>query len=222
MDKSAWSSDHIVYKISSPELNVFYFGGHTCSGSSYSCSKSTCNYKGSSRLVRDLKQQRPDATWIMEPVAFADSRSQLRTLEEAYIGMHLSDPRCLNQKTSGQALPKHTEEGLQKMREATRRDSTKMHHWDTGASLLVPREEILQRCREGYVFTNKVTWLKNDVRGEYLQVASTTAALLLPHIHTQGWEFGFDRRYQTITAAELWRQSGMKKVTKQIVTVEPV
>lgn len=213
MDKSTWPTPHIVYWCSSPSSGAFYIGAHTCTLRSYSCSETTCNYKGSSLLVRKHKETTPDAEWDMRVMAHAPTREALKELEALYIRAYINDPRCLNIKTTGQALPQHTPAGLEKMRASNRKDSIEMKS-PTGETQTVARESIIARCREGYTFLQHNVQLKNDRTKERILFSAKSSALLLPHIEKLGWVFGFDARYTPIKARALWEQSGLRPVTE--------
>jgi hypothetical protein len=215
MDKTDWPTPHVVYQCTARTLGLFYIGAHTCTMRSNNCSPSTCNYKGSSSLVRAHKEEAPEVEWEMRVMAHAPTRDALKELECLYIKAYIDDPLCLNIKSTGQSLPQHTPAGLEKMRAAGRREGIRMKA-PCGETQIVEREDITARCREGYTFLQHNIQLKNDRTKERILFSAVSSALLLPHIEKLGWVFGFDARYTQIGARELWEQSGLRPVTEVI------
>lgn len=208
MNKAEWKTNHIVYRIDieSKGRGLFYIGAHTCTTRSNSCSRTVCNYKGSSRSIRDLRRADPGLAWSISVIAHAWSRAQLRQLEEVYISSFIHRKGCLNIKASGQCMPSHTEEGIDQMRCASRSKGTHMYPPGSDGAEWIERSQIEGKCIEGYAFSSDTVNLKNDITREVILVSSKTAASVLPELVNCGWVYGSDRRYERIGAKELWRR----------------
>lgn len=222
MLKTDFLSDFYVYKQSCPELGVYYIGSHYCSGRSYSCTDKTCNYKGSSKTIKRLKEEHPKSVWVMEIIAFAESRSELAQLERDAITCCINDPRCLNKVVSSPSrAPVHTDASLDAMREATRRDSLQMIGLNNKRED-VARSDLFDKLSLGYRISGVNIWLKNADAELCGHFSSRTVEHIAEYLERGGWSFGYDRRFEQIKIKRLLRLLNIEVKRRYVVQYEVV
>lgn len=222
MTKEDFISDYYVYKQSCQELGVYYIGSHYCSGRSYSCTDKICNYKGSSKTVKRLKEEHPESVWVMEVIAFAESRSELSQLERDAITCCINDPRCLNKVVSSpRRAPIHTDAGLDAIREATRRDSLQMIGLDN-RRVDVDCSDLFDKLSLGYRISSVNIWLKNADAELYGHFSSRTVEHIAEYLERGGWSFGYDRRFEQIKIKRLLRSLNIEVKRRYVVQYEVV
>ena len=219
MDKILMLTDYYVYKLLNKKTGEFYIGSHACKGTSSSCSKTKCNYKGSSGVIR--KSKNPE-DWVKLIVEYAEHRPELAIKEKAFITKYIGDPKCLNKIiASPSKRPTYTAESLESLKSATRRKVIKMISPSDQAVHQVAREEIPLRVKEGWNFHNPVVWIKNNEAEVYGQFSAKTVCGCWVYLEKGGWEFGYDRSFRAINTEELLASIKVKKVRKTIITYEP-
>ena len=222
MVKENFLSDYYVYKQSSKELGVYYIGSHYCSGRSYSCTDKTCNYKGSSKTIKRLKEEHPDSEWIMEIIAFAKSRSELAELEKSTIACCIDDPRCLNKLIASPShAPIYTDASLEAIRAATRRESLKMTGLDNKIQD-VASTDLFNKLSLGYRITGVNIWLKNTSTELYGHFSARTVEHIAEHLERGGWSFGYDRSFEQIKIKRLLRSLNIDVKRRVLVQYEVV
>ena len=219
LKRTAFKSPHVLYVMQSDDLGgVYYIGAHSCLGTSYNCSKVKCHYTGSSSVISDLVELQPDAKWVMTPLAYAENREELKQIEEIQLSIHIGNPKCLNIKPSGQLMPRHTPEGKDRMREATRTYSQLMIT-PKGHKVQVSYKHLKSALVAGYSFARINMKIKHYELGVYSHVGAPPLQSILPELLDQGWELGEDRRLKRIKAAEFWELVGYEKVVTTVVTM---
>jgi hypothetical protein len=222
LDKSKFLTNHVLYILRSNDLGgLYYIGAHSCLGSSYNCSESKCHYKGSSSIVADLVALHPSARWVMSALAYASSREELKTLEEIHLSLHVGQIRCLNIKTSGQLMPKHTLAGKQRMRDATRAKGHRLKSL-TGKTVFVKNEHLRAALIAGYSFVRVNIKIKNYQLGVTAFMGRSPLDQILVHLLDQGWQIGEDRRLHKISAKEFWSLVGYKIEQHQYHKLIPI
>lgn len=169
-------------------------------------------------MISDLVELQPDAKWVMTPLAYADNREELKQLEEMQLSIHIGNPKCLNIKSSGQLMPKHTPEGKDRMREAVRTYSQLMIT-PKGHKVQVSYKHLKSALAAGYSFARINMKIKNYELGVQCFVGIACLQTVLCELLDQGWELGEDRRLKRIKAAEFWELVGYEKVVTTVVTL---
>jgi len=219
MDKILMLTDYYVYRLVNPNTGEFYIGSHACKGTAFSCTEKKCNYKGSSSVIKRSENQED---WVKQIVEYADNRPQLAQKEKALIARYIGEPGCLNKiVASPSRSPVYTDESRKAVQKATRKTHTKMIWKDQKEAVWVVRDEISSMVKKGAVFANPVTWIKNKEKRLYGQFASKTVCSCWERLEGYGWEFGYDRSFERINAAQLLDHIKMKQVRKVVVTYEP-
>ena len=94
-------------------------------------------------------------------------------------------------------------------------DQKGVTHW-------VDRENISMMIYKGWIFSNKVVWIKQIRLGLYGQFSSKTVCRLWKKLNNKGWTFGHDRSYKQIYVNELYKNIGVnkKEVLHKVVMYE--
>ena len=142
-------------------------------------------------------------------------------LEEMHLSLHIGHPKCLNVKTSGQLLPKHTAEGKQRIREAARGKGHRMQK-PNGECVFVKKQHLRSALLAGYSFERINLKIKSYEHKVMAFVGSGTLSQVLIELLDQGWEIGEDRRLTMINAAEFWSLVGYKVEQQTRFVVVPV
>jgi hypothetical protein len=219
MDKVLMLTDYYVYRLVNQKTGEFYIGSHACKGTAYSCTDTKCNYKGSSSVIKRSKNQED---WVKQIVEYADNRPELAEKEKALITRYIGKPNCLNKLVaSPRRRPIHTDDSIKAIQEAVRRTHTKMSMDGQKEAVWIAREDIPTMIKQGAVFSNPVTWIKNKEKRLHGQFSSKTVCVCWERLEAFGWEFGHDRSFDHINASQLLDNIKMKKVRKVVVTYEP-
>ena len=145
----------------------------------------------------------------MTALAYASDREELKTLEEMHLALHVGHPKCLNIKTSGQSMPKHTPEGKERMRLATRARGYRMKK-QNGEDVFVKKQHLRSAILAGYSFKRINIKIKSYEHKVQAFVGTGALTQVLIELLDQGWEIGEDRRLTMINAAEFWSLVGYK------------
>lgn len=195
MYRALFTTDYFVYRRYSPELRVFYIGGHHCKGTK-PCTPEQCLYKSSSKRIRELEIERPKATWEMFILGWANDRASLSELELKHIRVHIDEPNCLNLRASSKSI-----EGAR----SHRRRVEMIDH--KGVKCYVRPSEFIGGIKRGLRATNKAPTvnLRNDRLMITVLIAKRTVENHISALMETDWQFGHSSYYRQITAAEFKR-----------------
>lgn len=195
MDRALFTTNYYVYRRYSPDLGLFYIGAHHCRGAK-PCTREQCLYTSSSKRIRELEVSRPDATWEMFILEWANDRAELSVLELKHIKAHINEPDCLNMRASSKSF--HGNRSHRKRIEMVDHKGVKSQ---------VRPSDFIESLKRGLRATNKAptSHLRNDRLKITVLIAKVT---ILQHINTlvmTDWQYGFSSYYRQITASEFKR-----------------
>ncbi len=195
MYRALLTTNFFVYRRYSPELRVFYIGGHHCKGTN-PCTHEECFYTSSSKRIRELEAERPDATWEMFILGWANNRAELSELELTHIKAHIGEPDCLNLRASSKST-----EGARSHRKRVEMVDHK------GACISVKSSEFIRHIWLGFRATNKAPTvnLRNDRLGVTVLIAKNTIINHISALMETDWQFGHSSFYRQISSAEFKR-----------------
>lgn len=195
MDRALFTTNYYVYKRYSPELDLFYIGGHHCRGGK-PCTPNECLYTSSSKRIRELEAERPDATWEMFILGWAHDRVELSVLELKHIRAHIEEPNCLNLRAASKSI-----EGERSHRKWVEMADAK------GIKRMVRPKDFLGGIERGFRATNKAptNHLRNDRLGVTILIAKVTISQHISALVETDWTYGHSSYYRQISASEFKR-----------------
>ena len=220
LDKNKFKSKHVLYMIKCDDLGgVYYIGKHTCTGLSYHCNEQECRYVGSSSVMSEYYEIKPDATWVMSCLCFADDTEELKELELMHLSLHVGNPKCINKVIASSTKPLLTDAAKDKIRSATRSDRIRMI--DTkGIKHLINLDNLKAALSVNYRLAPHAVWLKHYAHNVQVQIGATNLHQVLCELLDNGWQIGRDRRLRQIKSSDFWQLVGYR--LQRITTVRIV